>query len=1284
MPDSLQTLAEHIPDCMVADQHRLRQQWQTMSKQKPVDQKKLSSLSQQIEKSLALTEKRKSNLPDITYDDTLPVSEQRLTVREAIEQNQVVIVAGETGSGKTTQIPKICLELGRGISGMIGHTQPRRIAARTVASRIAEELKSDIGQHVGYKIRFKDHTRPESYIKLMTDGILLSETHSDRFLNQYDTIIIDEAHERSLNIDFLLGYLKQLLSKRPDLKLIITSATIDPERFSKHFYDAPIIEVSGRTYPVELRYRPLAGDSDDDKKDITQGILDAVDELGRDGPGDVLVFLSGEREIRETAEALRKHHPPQTEILPLYSRLSAAEQNRIFQSHQGRRVVLATNVAETSLTVPGIRYVIDPGMARISRYSYRSKVQRLPIEKISQASANQRKGRCGRVSAGICIRLYDEDDFNKRPEFTEPEIQRTNLASVILQMQALKLGDIEHFPFVDPPDSRFIKDGIRLLEEIQAIENDQINKQGRQLSRFPVDPRLARMLIAAVDYHSLKEILIIVSALSIQDPRERPHDKRQSADEAHTRFTDERSDFLSLVNLWDFYQEQRHHLSQNKLRKLCKTNFLSYVRMEEWRDIHSQLHSICTELKLKENSIEAEYANIHQALLTGLLSNIGCKYENNEFLGARNSKLVVFPGSGQHKKPPKWIMAATLLETARLYAHTVARIEPEWVEQQASHLLKHSYTEPHWQKRSATVAAKQKSTLYGLVIIPEKKVNYGPIDPALSREVFIREALVQQQYLTRAEYYVHNSKLIEEIEELENKSRRQDILIDEQTLFDFYNERIPQGIYSGKHFETWRKQAETENPKLLFLTKDYLMRHGAEHVTEEQFPKQISIDGTVIHLEYHFEPGHPQDGVTAVIPLTILNRLSDKGFDWLVPGLLTEKVIHLIKSLPKPIRRNFVPVPDYAKACIDNMQAQQGSLVKALTLQLKRMVGIDIPDDAWQLDNLPDHLLMNFRVVDHKKQVAQGRDLSLLQQQLQNKASQQFEKLTDWEIEQKDLTSWSFGDIPESVESHRHGILIQGYPALVDKLDSVAIQVFDNPHDAGLEMHYGMRRLFMLQLNQQLKYLTKNLPGINTICLHYAPIGKCEDIKQDIINAVFDQTFLSDGQYITSEQEFTRRVNEGQDNLVSTANKICKLVEETLQTFHHIRKRLKARNPSAWLQASNDITHQLDELIYPGFISETPLEWLAQYPRYMKAIEKRLDKLQHAADKDSRLMQDLSPLWQHYLDYIENEGDYTTEIEEYRWLIEELRVSLFAQELKTVRPVSVKRVNKLWQEITNN
>ncbi|MDH5359755.1 MAG: ATP-dependent RNA helicase HrpA, partial [Gammaproteobacteria bacterium] len=966
---------------MRVDQHRLRKRIRGIERAKKSAEeihKVIEQLTSQIEKSAAKRLWREQNLPRPDYPE-LPVSERREEIKQAIAGHQVVVIAGETGSGKTTQIPKICLELGRGTSGLIGHTQPRRIAARSVANRVAEELKTTVGQLVGFKVRFSDHVGDNSYIKLMTDGILLAEVQNDRYLDQYDTIIIDEAHERSLNIDFLLGYLKQLLPRRPDLKLIITSATIDTERFAQHFNDAPIIEVSGRTYPVEQRYRPL----EEQDGDMVQGILQAVDEVSRIDRGDILIFLSGEREIREVSEALRKHHKPGTEILPLFSRLSAQEQNRVFQAHGQQRIILSTNVAETSLTVPGIKYVIDTGLVRMSRYSFRSKVQRLPIEKVSQASANQRAGRCGRVSAGICIRLYSEDDFLSRREFTEPEILRTNLASVILQMESLGLGDIGDFPFVEPPDSRLVSDGYKLLFELGAVDRrQQITKMGRDLVRMPIDPRLARMIFEANQTGCLREVMIIISALSIQDPRERPMDNNQKADEAHQQFWHDDSDFMALVKLWDSFEEQRHHLTNSKLRKWCEKNFLAWMRMREWRDIHSQLMTQVKESKMRLNEQEADYDNIHKALLIGLLGHIAFKSEEHGYIGARNIKLHIFPGSSQFKKKPKWIMAAELTETTRNYARMVAKIQPQWIEELAPHLLKRSYFDPHWEKKAAQVAAYEQTTVYGLLVNPKRKVNFGPIDPKTSRELFIRAALVNGEYHTHAPFFAHNQKMLDEIVELEQKSRRQDILVDEVILYQFYDERIPERIYSGKHFESWRKQAEAEKPDLLFLQRDYLMRHEADEVTASRFPDQLRIGALELPLSYQFEPGHIDDGVSVTVPVALLNQLPQAPLDWLVPGLIEDKLVALIKSLPKSLRRNFVPAPDFAAAALDAIAYGQGNLFDVLARQLQRMMGSPFPPDELGEEKLTDHLRMNIRVVDEQgKLIAQSRNLTELKAQ---------------------------------------------------------------------------------------------------------------------------------------------------------------------------------------------------------------------------------------------------------------------------------------------------------------
>jgi ATP-dependent helicase HrpA len=1217
-----------------------------------------------------------------------------------IRDHQVIIVCGETGSGKTTQLPKICLELGRGIAGMIGHTQPRRIAARSVANRIAEELKSDPGQIVGYKVRFHDHVSPNTYIKLMTDGILLAETQGDRFLEQYDTLIIDEAHERSLNIDFLLGYLKQLLPKRPDLRIIITSATIDTERFSHHFNQAPIIEISGRTYPVEIRYRPLCSEQEQQDRNLQQAILGAVDELSCLGSGDILVFLPGEREIRETAEALRKHHPPHTEILPLYARLSAAEQNQVFKPHSGTRIVLATNVAETSLTVPGIHYVVDSGLARLNRYSVRSKVQRLPIEKISQSSANQRAGRCGRVAEGVCIRLYSEEDFLSRPEFTDPEVLRTNLASVILQMKSLKLGMAQDFPFIDPPPAKMINDGLRLLEELEALDEAQkLTKIGQRLVQLPIDPRIGRMVLAGSEFHCLSEILIITSALSIQDPRERPLDAQQAADAAHARFQDERSDFLSFLKLWENFHSQRAHLSQNKLRAYCREHFLSYLRLREWHDIHQQLQVLATNIGFRLNQTPAEYDAIHRALLTGLLGNIAFKAEKDYYLGARNIKLQIFPGSALFKKSPKWIVAAELVETSRLYARCLAKVEPEWIEPLAQHLVKRSYFDPHWEKRPAQVVAYERVTLYGLTITPKRRIHYGPINPEEAREIFIREALAGGDYETRAPFFLHNQKLFQEIEELEHKSRRRDVLVDEEILYQFYEERIPAGIYNGASFEQWRQQAERKNPRLLFLSREDLMRHDAEAVTAESFPNQITVKGFPLALSYYFEPGHPLDGLTLTIPLAVLNQLESSYFQWLVPGLLKEKITYLIKALPKSLRRNFVPVPDFAETCIQTLNPQQGPLLEMLARHLHGITGVTLSAANWQDVNLPLHLQMNFRLVDDEgKDLAMNRDLVALQQEWAGKAHHSFQGWDDDRgLTREGITHWDFGALPEQVELKRHGLKLNGYPALQDKGTSVSLVIMDSAQAARETTCLGLRRLFMLALPQQVNYLRKNLPGIQGMCLHYtrippAPWKKkdtprqpsCENLKEELIRRIVDQTFILDRPLIRNAEEFAARKEKGGSQLMTTANEFCHLIEEILSEYHQITKQLSGNLPLAWLNSTRDIKEQLAYLVYYGFISQTLSAQLLHFPRYLKAIRLRLSKLEENPSRDNQRQAEIAPLWlacQQKLEAQHREGKINMALEIYRWMLEEYRVSLFAQELGTAHSISSQRLKAQWKEV---
>ena len=1308
---------------MLRDRFRFRRRLKQL--QHPKDKKadvasQLAKLAADIEASAGLCTERLAGLPVPAFPEHLPVCEQREVIREAIQQHQVVVIAGETGSGKTTQLPKICMELGRGAAGLIGHTQPRRLAARSIAERIAQELQTELGSAVGYKVRFKDKVGPGTYLKLMTDGILLAEIQADRYLNDYDTVIIDEAHERSLNIDFLLGYFKQLLPKRPDLKLIITSATIDTERFSRHFDNAPVIEVSGRTYPVELRYRPLLEDKDPDAKgaaddtdaaprDTQQAILDAVDELsaidaaqGR-SPGHILIFFSGEREIREAAESLRKHHPPQTEILPLYARLSAAEQNRVFSPARHRRIILATNVAETSLTVPGIHYVIDTGVARISRYSYRSKIQRLPIEPVSRSSANQRKGRCGRISEGVCIRLYSEADFNNRPEFTEPEIKRTNLASVILQMELLRLGHIEDFPFIEPPDSRYIKDGYKLLHELRAVDkHNNVTALGKEIARLPVDPKIGCMLVAAKKFGCLQELLIIGSALSVQDPRERPVDKQQKADEKHRLINDafddegddasdkdkkamqdKRSDFLFYLKLWRVYEELRRHLSQNKLRKFCKEHFLSYNRMQEWRDIYQQLAVLFKEQGARLNTTEAGYEAIHQALLSGLLGNIGNKsVEGNEFLGARNIRFYIHPGSWQARKPPKWVMCAELVETTRLYGRMVAQVAPEWIEGLAGHLIKRSYSEPHWQKGPAQVSAYERTSLYGITLCPKRRINYGPIDPVLSRELFIREALVKGDFHTRASFFKYNQSVIAEIEALEDKGRRRDILVDEQALYKFYDERIPADIYNGKAFEKWLKTVQQTSPEMLYLQKESLMRHEAGHISEGQFPGTMELNGVTLKLDYHFDPGHAEDGVTVIVPLAILGQLREQPFDYLVPGLLRDKVIALIKCLPKAQRKLFVPVPNYADAFLQAGGDRTTPLLENLAAHMQRVSGQAIKSDAWQLDNLPAFYHMNYRVIDQDSQVlAVGRDLSALQEELSGLSEELLSALPTSGIEREDVTGWDFGDLPEVVELEQHGLVIRAYPAIVDDSDDgehVAVRLFSDAGQAREQMRPGLRRLFRLVARQEMKYMRKQLRHLDKIQLYYVSIGNKQDLLQDLEDAIIDYALFVDVDDIRSEAAFHTLVAEAKKRLMQVANETCDMLHASFEQHHKIARCLQGNLPLAWFDAVKDIRQQLGCLVYAGFISATPRRWLKHLPRYLEAINLRLEKLERALDADKKRQAEVHKHWNRVYHQI---GDAPQQVlspewELYRWMVEEMRVSLFAQELKTSIPVSVKKLDQ--------
>jgi ATP-dependent helicase HrpA len=1299
-------------DCLAVDQRRLRSMARDLRHLFGAKRDALQSdYDKLLERSRAAVANRRAGLPRPKFPGELPVNERRAEIAALIDKHPVVIVCGETGSGKTTQLPKICLELGRGTTGLIGHTQPRRIAARSTAARISQELESELGRHVGYKIRFTDRTSPQSYIKLMTDGILLAETQGDPWLGQYDTLIIDEAHERSLNIDFLLGYLRQLLAKRADLKIIITSATIDAERFSRHFNNAPVIEVSGRMFPVEVRYRPVqTEEAEEDERDLYDAIVDACDELNRIGPGDVLVFLPGEREIRDAAEALRKHAftrgglHAHTEILPLFARLSAEEQSRIFKPHQGRRIVLATNVAETSLTVPGIRYVVDSGLARVKRYSYRNKVEQLQIEKIAQASANQRSGRCGRVSAGVCIRLYNEEDFAKRPPYADPEILRSSLAGVILRMKALRLGDVEDFPFIEAPPPKAVSDGYQLLLELGAVTEERaLTPVGNELAKMPLDPRVARMIVAARDEGCLKEMLVIAAALTVQDPRERPQEKQGTADAAHKKFADEKSEFLSWLKLWQWYEgELEHKKSQRKLVEACHTNFLSALRMREWHDIHSQLHGLAAEHEWKENQIPATYDAIHRALLSGLLGNIGCKSEDSgHYLGARGMKFLIHPGSALNKKAGKWIAAAEITETSKLFARCVARIEPDWLEKVGAHLIKRSYFDPHWEKKAMQAVAFERSTLYGIVVNPKKRVNFGPMNPSEAREIFIRQGLVEgeiaEEFARRWTFFTHNHQLMLDIETLEHKSRRPDVLVDDELIFAFYDQIVPEGITNGAEFDKWRKEAERETPKLLYLKREDLMRHEAAGITTEAFPPRIKLGGIEFELAYHFEPGSPKDGVTMTVPLAQLNQIPAGRCEWLVPGLLKEKVVQLVKTLPQKIRSKLVPVPDFAAEFVAAVPPSDKPLVMALIHYILQTRGLnargwEITPDAFRPDALPAHFAFNFLITDeHGRQLGLSRNLAELRGEWGGKAKQEFSELHETPSEYAGMTDWSFGELPELMEvevgNSGGGQTVVGYPGLADDGDSVSLCVFDTPEEAQESHKEGLLRLYMLQFRDQLKYFEKNLPGLTQMGMHFMPLGSLDDLRRQLIDLTFARACLVEP-WPTDAASFKLRCAEAKSRLGLLAQEICRLVGQVLADWQALQKKLAAFK--MYPVVLQDVEKQIGRLIGKRFIVDTPFERLQHFPRYLKAISLRLDKLKAAgsegAARDARLMAEYAPLWTNYerrAIVLAKQGAGARmrdpQMEQFRWLLEELRVQLFAQELRTPAPVSTKRLLKMWE-----
>ena len=1328
----------------------------------------------------AATPRPERPIPVITYPEDLPVSARRQEIARAIAEHQVVIVSGETGSGKTTQLPKICLELGRGRQRMIGHTQPRRLAATSVAKRIAEELKSPLGEIVGYQVRFNDRTGPNASIKLMTDGILLAESQRDPLLRRYDTLIIDEAHERSLNIDFLLGYLKQLLPRRPDLKVIITSATIDAERFARHFAPddaplrrhqatgtsgdemrapsgkardvsvssgvsstapssrvaaftvaprlAPVIEVSGRLYPVEIRYRPVREEPDeaedtrgsksnrerlagDEERDLIDAIVDAVDECARHGPGDVLVFLPGEREIRESAEALRKHHPAGTEVLPLYARLSQAEQEQIFHPRtNARRIVLATNVAETSLTVPGIRFVIDSGLARIKRYSWRNKVEQLRIEPISRASANQRAGRCGRVGPGVCIRLYDELDFNGRAAFTDPEVLRSSLASVILRMKSLKLDDIEQFPFVEAPPGRAIADGYHLLQELGAIalvsasDDDEasetsrtgsayvLTRTGHELAKLPVDPRIGRMILAAREQQCLAEMLIIASALSVQDPRDRPMAEREAAEAAHVKFADDKSEFISFLKLWRWYGEQvQHKASQRKLVALLRQNFLSPIRLREWHDVHTQLSALVGEQGWRVNQTDATYEQLHLALLSGLLGNIGFKSdEGGYYRGARDIRFHIHPGSRQAKKGGRWMVAAELVETTRLYARCVARIEPVWLERVAAHLLRRNWSDPRWEKKAGQVVANERATLYGLVVYAGRRVQYGRVNPEHARELFIRQALVPGDIDTRLPFVAHNRKLIAGIEKLEHQSRRPDILVDDELIYAFYDRQLPEGISQTATLEKWVRGLDKAAAAGLLLTRDELMRHEAAGVTTDVFPKQVDWQGVVMSLDYHFEPGSPRDGVTLSVPLFALNQVDPARCEWLVPGMLKEKVHLLLKSLPQKLRRHCVPLPDYAAGFydrwFDRLSDPQRGLIDAVITDMWDQVQVRPVAGDFKLETLPAHLFMNFKVVDeHGRMLAAGRNLAQLKAEFGKQAQATFQQLAvrDAGVAQalahENLTSWSFGELPEIMEIKRKGQSVIGYPALVDRGVHCDLDVFDDPEEAKRHHRAGLLRLFRIGLREQVKFLEKNLPDLTRMSMLYMNLGTQEELRDQIIDCALAQACLTDP-WPTDAQAFEVRRQDGKGRLGLLAQEVARLAQGILTEYAALQRKLPQAKPHATAYA--DLQQQIGVLMPKWFIRDTAYAHLSHFARYLKAAVARIDKLRADPGRDARLMSEMAPLLTQYQRARSAlKGAADPRLDEFRWMLEELRVALFAQELRTPMPVSVKRLMKAWEAL---
>jgi ATP-dependent helicase HrpA len=1305
MPDPAAKLTARLADAMLADARRIEARI-ARARARGASPEQWAALEAQVDAATRRLAVRIASRPAFAYPPDLPVSARAAEIAAAIRAHPVVIVCGETGSGKTTQLPKICIDAGRGARGLIGHTQPRRLAARAVASRIAQEMNTPLGEAVGYKVRFTDRTRPDAWVKLMTDGILLAETQRDRRLSEYDTIIVDEAHERSLNIDFLLGYLARLVRRRPELRVVITSATIDAARFARHFGSdarpAPVIEVSGRTYPVEVRYRPLggaeiAGEEADDEEALEEAIVAAAEDLWRAAPGDVLVFLPGEREIRETADLARKSlarrpYGDAVEILPLFARLSVDEQQRVFSPSRGRRIVLATNVAETSITVPGIRYVIDSGLARVKRYSLRNKTTLLSIEKVSKAAANQRAGRCGRVADGVCVRLYAESDYAARPDYTDPEILRSSLASVILRMAALDLGAVDAFPFLDPPGPRAIADGYQLLQELGAVDAARaLTAAGRELARLPLDPRIGRILLAARDTGCVAEALVIAAALAVPDARERPLERQQAADQAHLHFRDERSDFVSLVALWEFVAGLfAQGLSHRKRVDACRAQFVNHLRATEWRDVHQQLASELADAgwtwpaALPRAFDAARYAALHRALLAGLLGNVGAKGEEGEgHLGTRGLRFHIHPGSGLAKKGPKWVVAAELVETTRLYARCVGRVEPDWIEAAAGDRVTRDYFEPRWDAGRGEVVASMRVQLYGLTLVPRRVVSFGAIDPALAREVFIREALVPGTLATRGAFVAHNRRLIAEVAELEHKARRQDVLVDPETIAAFYAERLPPDVATLAAFERWRVAAEAKEPKLLHLTREALMRHAAAAITEEQFPESLPMAGAKLPLKYRFAPGHPLDGLTVTVPLALLNQLDEARLGWLVPGMIREKVTVLLRTLPKPVRNRLMPLPENVTAFLEDVRYGESPLPDAIRGWLERRFGAPLAADVFERVDLPPHLAINVRVVDAAgTELESGRDLGALRKRLGHAAQMTFAAAGP-AFERRGLTRWDFGTLPLTLAVLRNGAKLTGYPALVDEKESVALVLMDTEAAAAAATRAGVVRLIRIALKDVLSRWEKDAPGFTQAALQLRAAIPTEALRADMVAAVCDRAFVGDDPLPRDERAFNEQVRRARARLPAVAEGAVRLLAAVAAEYQAVAQRVAAL-PPAHARFAADLRSQRDALVYPGFFAATPWPSLQHLPRYLEALDRRAAKYAERPDRDARHAEAVAALWQRYRERAERNrvaGRDEPGLTEFRWLLEELKVSLFAQELRTPFPVSLKRVERAWAEL---